>query len=247
MHLATAAAAFGAGLAVTAPAALIAPLAQRMSEGMVVARATEGTLWRGSAAFFVREPGGRLQRLGRVSWAASPGWTGLRVRAGTGGGSADSGHMELLLGWRRVSVRSVDAELPAAMLGAAWPQLAAWQPGGRLRIRSDGMRIDAEGFLGAAEVEWRGARLLPTAALDLGTHAARLNGSGKALKIELVTLAGAPRLQGSGTWIPREKLDLSGTIEAPVHAGERLVAFLQGVCADFRDGRCSFKLSTTGL
>lgn len=243
-YAAVAAAAYAAALLAAAPATWIPYLAERLTEGRVVVRAPSGTLWKGTGALHVREPSGALHSLGPLRWRVAP--AGLAaVRAELDAPQA-AAHARVFLGAGGVQVQGLRGELPAALLATLAPALEPWRPAGRIVIRSDGLQWSAGSFLGLADVEWRQAGLLPARGAALGSHVAHLRGGGSAVQIELETLEGPLRLQGSGSWRPQAGLEISGSLEHDPGRADAVARFLQGVCSEYRDGHCGFRIRASG-
>jgi general secretion pathway protein N len=235
--------AYLAALAASAPASWIGRAIERASAERLALRDPAGTAWSGAGRLFARSRGGHLLELGGVSWTLAPaallgGTISADVRLG---GSASPAHLELSRG--SAAVQKLDVELPGAILAMAVAGLEALDPGGRVRIRSDSLRLEPRSLLGMAEIEWRQVRLAPARGLDLGSHVARLRGGGSRVDVELATLDGPLKLAGRGTWTRDAGLDFSGTAEPASGRDGALASFLKGMCSEYRDGRCDFRIT----
>lgn len=139
-----------------------------------------------------------------------------------------------------IAIRGLDATFPAAALALLDPALQALGPQGTLRVRSERLRLERGSVLGLAELEWRDARLERARGLALGSHVARLRGAGARVDIELASLAGPMRIEGSGTWTTSGAVRMSGSVDAQ---DQEIGRFLRGVCAEVRGPRCFFRYS----
>jgi hypothetical protein len=157
------------------------------------------------------------------------------------GESATAVHLELSPA--STSVRGLNLELPGRILASIAPGLEALGPQGKILIRSDSLRFDANSILGLADVEWRSVRLALAQGLDLGSHVARLRGGGSKIDIEFATLEGPLRLSGGGTWARDSGLIVSGVLEHGEDRSATMTPFLQGICSEYRPGRCAFRIT----
>ena len=157
------------------------------------------------------------------------------------GETATAVHLELSPA--STAVRGLNLELPGQILANIAPGLEALGPRGKILIRSDNLRFDANSILGLADVEWRPVRLARAQGLDLGSHVARLRGGGSKIDIEFGTIEGPLRLSGGGSWTRVSGLIVSGVIEHGEDRSGAMTPFLQGVCSEYRPGRCAFRIT----
>jgi len=229
-------------LIATAPAAWIARTVERASAHKLQLREPVGSLWAGSGRLYADQRTGPLLDLGLLRWSTS--WTALL--GGTLAADLALGEtskiMHVQMSPTHTTIRGLNLELPGKLLSAYAPGLEAFGPEGMLRIRSDDLRFDDGSVLGLMEIEWRQIRLARGQGLDLGSHIARLRGSGSKVDIELGTIEGALRLSGGGSWARDAGLTLSGTAEHSAEQSPALASFLRGVCTEYRDHRCAFRL-----
>ncbi len=239
---AAAVAIYAIALAAMVPAAWIARAVERASAQKLLLREPAGSLWAGSARLYADQRSGSLLDLGALHWKTS--WsalfTGKLAADLTLGEAAEA--MQLQVSPSHTTIRGLKLELPARILSAYAPGLEAFGPEGTLRIRSDDLRFEDGSILGLAEIEWRQIRLARAQGLDLGSHVARLRGGGSKVDIELGTLEGPLRLSGGGTWVRDAGLTLSGAAEHGAEPSPALATFFRGVCAEYRDRRCAFRL-----
>ncbi len=233
--------AYGATALAILPASWLSAGLEKASQHTLSLRDPSGTLWRGSGRLVGRGGRGAWLDLGPLRWSARPaellrGRLSLEVRLAE---KAETG-VEITLG--SVTLQAVDVEFPGALLAGVAPGADTVGPEGRIRIRSDRLRIDPASLVGSAEVEWRDMHVTRPAALDLGSHVARLRGTGKSVDIDLVTLDGPLRVVGTGSWTREKGLELSGKATPIESAPPALAPFLKGMCAEYRDASCVFHL-----
>lgn len=239
LYIAIGCLAYAVALIVTLPASWISAPIGRLSTQLVV-REPDGTAWAGSGRLYLRLRSGGLLDLGALRWNASP-WRTLsgRFAADFSLGDANrTAHVEVALG--STAIRDVNLTVPGQILADIVPGLEALGPQGTLQIRSENLRIDADAILGMAEVGWRPAQLAVARGLVLGSHFARLRAGGGKVDIEFGTTEGPLRLSGGGTWSRNQGLAVSGTLEHGENAPP-MTSFLQGICSNYRGGRCTFR------
>ena len=230
-------------LIMTLPAPWVSRAVESFSKQILLLRDPIGTAWAGRGQLYARQRSGDLLDLGVLRWNTSlsatfAGRLGADLTLGDGAKA-----MHLDLSPASTTIRGLNLELPGKILASIAPGLEALGPQGRLLIRSDHLRIDANSILGLAEVEWRPVRLARAQGLDFGSHIARLRGSGSGSKIdiEMATVGGALRLSGGGTWTQDGGLAVSGALEHGEERSAAMALFLQGVCSEYRPGRCAFR------
>jgi hypothetical protein len=229
-------------LIATVPVAWIAGAVERASAHKLVLREPAGSLWAGSGRLYADPKSGPLLELGLLRWSTS--WSAIftgKLAMDLALGEA-SPAMQLQMSPTHTTIRGLKLELPARILSAYAPGLEAFGPEGVLRVRSDDLRFDDGSILGLAEIEWRQIRLARGQGLNLGSHVARLRGGGSKVDIEFGTIEGPLRLSGGGSWVRDVGLALSGTAEHGAEQPPALATFLRGVCTEYRDRRCVFRV-----
>jgi hypothetical protein len=212
-----------------APASLLAWALPRFTQQAVSLEQAEGSVWRGQAA------GVRVQsaavpnlQLGRVSWQLRPldlfsGRLGYQLQL-TGAGMDAQG--ALRVGAKGAELPELRAELPATMLGQLSPDLAVWQPGGRLAFETSHLAISRTGQVdGQATLRWHDAvsgRVRP----QLGSYRAELEGVENGLKFKLATESGPLSLQGLGNWDRQRGVVFNGTARAAAASRSELEGLL---------------------
>jgi general secretion pathway protein N len=244
VYCAVGAFAYLVALAATFPAAWVSRALERASAEKLLVRAPEGTLWTGHAQIYARDRSGPPLELGELRWTTS--WKGLVVAKlasdVTFRDSAQPVHVELSPA--SLSIHGLDLALPGSVLASFVPGLETLGPGGELRVRSENLRLDGDSILGVAEVQWRQVRMSRAPGLELGSHVARLRGGGTRIDIELGTLEGPLRLNGSGSWTRETGLKITGSGEHQAEAPAELPQFLRAVCPEYRNNRCGFRFGS---
>jgi general secretion pathway protein N len=230
-----------AALIATAPAPWVSRSVERLSNQSLLLREPAGTAWSGSGRLYARQRTGELVDLGLLRWnTLLSGILAGKLAAEVSLGESATA-MQLELSPLSTTIRALNLELPGRLLSIVAPGLEALGPQGMVLVRSDNLRFETNSILGLADLEWRPVQLERARGLTLGSHVAHLRGGGSKVDIELGTLDGPMRLSGSGSWNRETGLDIAGALE---HGEDRLgetTSFLQGVCSEYRAGRCAFR------
>ncbi len=242
LYIATGCLTYLAALIATFPAPWFSRVIEGISGQTLLLRDPAGTAWSGSGRLFVRQRSGDMLDLGALRWISSlSGVLAGKLAADLSfGESAPPVRLELSPG--STTVRGLNLELPGQILANIAPAIEALGPLGKIRIRSDSLRFDANSVLGLAEVEWRPVQLARAQGLDLGSHVTRMRGGGRKVDIELATIQGPLRLSGGGNWGRDSGLNVSGVIEHGEDHSGMMTPFLRGVCSEYRPGRCAFRI-----
>lgn len=234
-YLAALFACYGLFLAIAAPAALLAWVIPAMPLGMALENPA-GTLWRGEAGAVTFRTADSAGQVRGVKWDFQwrhllRGELAVKLELAGSAGSAT-----LARGFRGLRVREADFVLPVSVLTEAFPQLAPWQPGGEVQLKTAGFST-AGGADSEAAVFWRNASLNLTEVSPLGEYRLSLRGtadSGKTLH-RLETLSGALKLEGSGEWSP-DGLTFNGVAQASPQRQAELQPLLRLLGKDRGDG-----------
>jgi len=184
-------------VAARAPAAWVGDWLQ--SQGRLRLIDARGTVWSGSAMLGLSD--GRQVMLvpGRVTWKI-----GLAA-IGTGRVTSDIAHPSLTAPLRvTVAAQSValtagQAELPAALLEALGTPFNTVRPGGALAVRWTDLEFKGGVLAGDLQIDWREAQTALSTVAPLGSYRLQITGAGDTARVQLETLRGPLRLQGSGT------------------------------------------------
>lgn len=208
-------AAAGLALGVALSAAAFAPvswLAARIASatgGRVVLADAQGTIWNGDARLVLAGGTGASDAAalpGRIAWSLRPRWTGLAAQVHADCCTAEP--IALLLSPRRggaaLAMADSASRWPAqvlAGLGTPWNTL---QLRGDVQLATQGLSVEwIEGRLnvaGRARIDaLRVASRLSTLA-PLGSYRMTVNGGSTAM-LQLETLEGSLKLEGSGVWV----------------------------------------------
>lgn len=182
---------------VRAPAAWVGDWLQ--SQGRLRLIDAHGTVWSGSAMLGFSD--GRQVMLvpGRVSWKI-----GLAA-LGAGRVTAHVAHpsmpapLAVSLGAGSIALKAGQAELPAALLVALGTPFNTVRPGGALGLRWTDVEFKGGVLGGSLQIEWRDAQSALSTVAPLGSYLLQITGGGDGARVQLDTLRGPLRLQGSGT------------------------------------------------
>lgn len=158
-----------------------------------------GTVWSGSAMLGLSD--GRQVTLvpGRLSW--NIGLAGIA----SGRVTAEVLHPALAaplavsLAANSIVLKAGQAELPAALLAALGAPFNTLRPGGALGLRWTDAEINGGALAGDLQIDWRDAQSALSAVAPLGSYRLQVTGAGDTARLQLDTLRGPLRLQGSGT------------------------------------------------
>ena len=193
------AAVLAAGLtaAVRAPAVWVGDWLQ--AHGRLRLVDARGTVWSGSAMLGLSD--GRQVTLipGRLSWKI-----GLAAIA-SGRVTADVSHPALAaplavsLAAQSITLKAGQAELPAALLTALGAPFNTVRPGGVLGLRWTDIELTGGALAGNLQIDWREAQSALSTVAPLGSYRLQVTGAGATARLQLDTVHGPLRLQGSGT------------------------------------------------
>lgn len=226
------------------PASLLAWALPLFTQQVVWLDQAEGSVWRGQAAGIrVQSAASPDLQLGRVSWQLRPldlfvGRLGYRLQL-TGAGIDAQG--VLRAGAKSRELLEVRAELPAKMLGQFSPDLAMWQPGGRLLFEAGELAFGRAGVEGQATLRWLDA-ISGRVRLPLGSYRADLEGAESGLGIKLTTESGALQLQGSGTWTPQRGMVFTGMARPSLTSRAELNGLLSLIGPAHPDGSRAIRM-----
>jgi len=183
--------------AVRAPAAWVGDWLQE--QGRLRLIDARGTVWIGSAMLGLSD--GRQVMLipGRLSWKID-----LAALA-SGRVTADISHPALAaplavsLAATSIALKAGQAELPAALLAALGAPFNTVRPGGALSLRWTNIELKGGALAGNLQIDWREAQSALSKVAPVGSYRLQVTGAGDTARVQLDTLRGPLRLQGSGT------------------------------------------------
>ena len=183
--------------AVRAPAAWVGDWLQ--AQGRLRLVDARGTVWSGSAMLGLSD--GRQVTLfpGRLSWKI-----GFAAIA-SGRVTADVSHPALAaplavsLAAKSIALTAGQAELPAALLAALGAPFNTVRPGGTLGLRWTDVELTGGVLAGNLQIDWSEAQSALSTVAPLGSYRLQVTGAGDTARLQLDTLRGPLRLQGSGT------------------------------------------------
>jgi general secretion pathway protein N len=184
-------------VAVRAPAAWVGDWLQ--AQGRLRLIDARGTVWSGSALLGLSD--GRQVMLvpGRLSWKI-----GLAAIA-SGRVTADLSHpalsapLAVSLTAKSIALKAGQAELPAALLVALGAPFNTVRPGGALGLRWTDVEFKGGVLAGNVQIDWREAQSALSTVAPLGSYRLQVTGAGDTARLQLDTVRGPLRLQGSGT------------------------------------------------
>lgn len=222
------AAAYGAFLLATVPAAVVAARVASATRDEVRFSGISGTVWSGSARLAIAARGISLP-VDEVRWDFLPsrlftGRAAYAIEARAGEMRAQLEAARSPLAWQ---VRDLRASGDAAAFAPLFPLASAWQPTGAVTIEAPWLAWDGEHASGFATIEWHDAALALSEARPLGSWRAQASAEGKTGKIALETTRGPLRLAGNGTFAIPGRLAFSGEARAEAGRERELEPVLQ--------------------
>ena len=193
---------------------------QRVSEQGLGIGNPSGSLWRGSGTLQAILPRGEAVTISPVSWKIQVGelLTGrlhLIMLSGQGGKPL----LDASLTPTSISLRDLNLELPAALLGIVSPTLRDADPAGSMTLHSTEFMVDGLHNTGTFNVRWQDAGLSLSRVRPLGNYVIVVIGKDDGLDLRLMTLKGDLNLIGTGNWKAGKKPDLD--IKATPSADKR--------------------------
>ncbi len=196
---------------VRAPAAWLGDWMQASSKLRLID--AEGTLWNGSAMLAVSDGRKAMLLPGRVSWRVSA-WSMLAGRLHASlSHNALQAPLTLTISRDGVSLAAGRAELPAAILVAVGAPFSTVRPGGTIGFRWSELELRRTLFAGSIQIDWRDARSALSTVAPLGSYQLTITGAGDFARVQLDTVRGPLRLQGSGS-LKSGHLSFRGTASA---------------------------------
>jgi general secretion pathway protein N len=209
--------------AVRAPAAWVGDWLQ--AQGRLRLVDARGTVWNGSAMLGLSD--GRQVTLlpGRLSWKI-----GLAAIA-SGRVTAEVSHPALVaplavsLAAKSIALKAGQAELPAALLAALGAPFNTVRPGGALGLRWTDVELKGGALAGNLQIDWSEAQSALSTVAPLGSYRLQVTGAGDSARLQLDTLRGPLRLQGSGT-VKGGRVSFKGTASADPEMRPALIGLI---------------------
>lgn len=204
------------GLVWQAPASWLTEAVAEASGRRLLLAEARGTVWAGSAvAVLTAGPGSRDASAlpGRLQWSLAPGLGALHLTLAHDGSIARPWQVAVEPGFGRLRLRwppghTELARWPASWLAGLGLPFNALRPGGVLRLSSQDLAVEsAQGrwrVQGRARLEVLAFQSVLSPLDSLGSYQVDLSGPAQgsdATAVQLTTLQGPLRLQGSGQWV----------------------------------------------
>lgn len=192
--------AFVVMLVITAPASLLAKVAEGASGGKFVLANATGTVWNGGARPSIRQRSGNLLAMEQLHWdvAVLPLFTGKVIVLLEWDNVAQAQPMVATASLSQIELRNVVIPLQAEFLGELTPVLQPAQLSGQMQIRSEQFTFSRQGLNGRAVADWLNAGSVMSSVNPLGSYRINFTGAGENLDVSLMTISGALLLEGNG-------------------------------------------------
>ncbi len=214
------------------PAAWLAPLLERQTDGRLSLGDPEGSVWHGSA--FIGVTGSGDEALvpllpGRFRWRLSPLALIGRVDATVQNPRALTAPLAIRGSWRHWEIGDGSLSLPAERLAALGAPLNTVRPSGQMRLSwsalslarsASGLQIDGRMQLDLTQVASALSPVKP-----LGAYRMQFDWQGGAARVDLKSLSGPLLLEGRGT-LADGRLQFSGQAWAAQGEEQRLAILL---------------------
>lgn len=236
--------AFIVTLIVTAPATLVAKIAEGSSNGQFVLANAAGSVWQGSATPAIRQRSGSLLALENLHWDIDflPLFTGKIIVQFKWDNVAQAQPMEATVSMGKIEFRNALIPLQAVLIGELMPMLQPAQLSGQLQIRSEQVTFSKLGINGNALAEWVNAGSVLSTVNPLGSYSINLAGAGERLDMTLVTTSGALLLEGNGSFTRDQGLKFQVTARAAADSKGRLDELLNNLGPESAPGVHSLNL-----
>jgi general secretion pathway protein N len=191
-----------------APAVWVQLAAIAATDGRLVLRESQGTLWHGSAQVGVTGGAGSMDaaRLpGRVQWDFHLGWGGLQLALNADCCTAQAQQVTLTGGLRswRLQLAPGESTWPAAVLAGLGTPWNTVQLQGPLVLKTPGLSlasaVDRVQVQGSMSLDMPGLVSSLSTLRPLGSYRLLLQG-GEQPTLDLRTVEGSLQLQGTGRW-----------------------------------------------
>jgi len=208
--------AFFITLIATAPATLLARIAEAASKGQFVLANASGTVWRGGATPAIRQRTGGLLALEKLHWdiAFLPLFTGKVITSLRWDNVEQGAPMVATISFSQIELRNVLLPVQAGVLGELSPMLKPVQLSGDIKIKSEHLTLTRQGVNGNAVADWTRAGSVLSSVKPLGSYRINLAGAGERLDVTLITTSGVLLLDGKGSFTFNQGLKFQATARA---------------------------------
>lgn len=227
-HTALFALAFGGTLIVTAPATLLSPVVDSLTEGRIKLANCRGSVWRGGAMPLLRLSDGQTLALPAMSWQVglSPVFSGAIKADVRWDERPEAETMQLSLRGKQLEIQNMRLPLPAQMIGELSPFLKPAQLGGLLDISSEKLSLSDRRIDGKATIHWKQAGSKLSSINPLGNYKIDVTSDAGNAAIVLSTTSGILHLEGRGGWSAGQEFQFRGKARAAEGPQETLAELL---------------------
>lgn len=232
-------------LLITAPASLLDRCLHHISQGHLALANASGTVWNGSATPALRSQDGHLVALPFLRWrvAVPPLLTGKIQALLQWDDQPTTSATEAIISFNKIELHHVWIQLPALVLGEASPMLKPAQLRGQLLVQGENLLFSKRGVDGAATVDWQQASSALSNISPLGNYRLAVNGAGDRINIGLSTTSGILLLEGQGSWLVGQGLELHVKAQASTGNHDNLMELLHQFGPEISPGVHAFNLS----
>ena len=217
-----------------APASLIAPMVEHVSDDRLTVAGTTGRIWAGRGVLTARANGARVP----VGWTLNPGELyALRLRGEIA--VASSAPSRFVATRDTLELEAMDIALPAALVAEALGPFSAYGIGGIVRLSSKRAVFDRDSAAARVTLDWTDAASAVIAVAPLGSYVADVEWISDAGSIRVRSTAGPLLLEGTGRWSP-DGAALTLDARASGARSETLKAWLKTMTPELPDGRFRF-------
>jgi general secretion pathway protein N len=214
------------------PAAWLAVLLEKQTQGRLTLGDTQGTLWQGSG-FIGAAPNGNDPVIpllpGRFSWHLSPLVFIGKVKMRLENPQSLSQPIELTGTWDQWQISNSSVLLPAERLTGLGAPLNTLGPSGNMRLSWKAIELTKRGqqldLTGSTILELNNIGSLVSAVKPLGAYRVTMEWQGQQAKLALVTVNGPLLLNGTGR-LQQGGFEFSGKAEAAIGHEETLANLL---------------------
>lgn len=199
------------------PAALVAPLLKKHSNGVIELSAADGTVWHGQASALLLRGSPVLAPL---QWRLNP-WALLLLQL-RGEISSKNGHATFALSSDRLAFSAERLELPLSLLAQLDASMSHYQLRGRAELQTERFVFAREGGEGQLRVRLLELGSGLVAVPSIGQYRIQISPVRDAYRFSAETEYGPLRVAGEGRWQPGK----GGSIRLQLHPEAQAEALL---------------------